>query len=167
MPAPNIIEWSIGKDFLNQPSIYHYRRQYQILRDMFNLRCVICNSPSRVAADCWDKGREYLESENLLVWSNKYQDDVCPKCNTTRAEFEEDNIFTRYNTMIICVGMRAGKSVLAGAPFSIVLVEHGKQSYRKLLTFVIGFLIIFEFFIEFISHTSLPWFVHTLLWFPL
>ena len=114
-PAPNIIEWSVGKNFLNQPSIYHYKRQYQILRDLFNLRCVICNSPSRMAADCWDKGKEYLESENLLVWSNRYQDDVCPKCNTTRAEFEEDNIFTRYNTMVICVGMRAGKSVLAGA----------------------------------------------------
>ena len=115
IPAPNIIEWSVGKTFLNQPSLYKYKRQYQTIRDLFNLRCVICNPPSRVAADCWDKGQEYLESENLLVWSNRHQDDVCPKCNTTRREFEEEGIFTRYNTLVACVGMRSGKSVMAGA----------------------------------------------------
>ena len=115
VPAPNIIEWSTGEKFLSQPSLFEYKRQYQTIRDLFNLRCVICNPPTRAAADCWDKGREYLESENLLVWSHKYQDDVCPCCGTTRAEFEEDKIFQRYKTFVACVGMRSGKSLMAGA----------------------------------------------------
>ena len=115
IPAPNIIEWSTGENFLSQPSLFEYKRQYQTIRDLFNLRCVICNPPTRAAADCWDKGREYLESENLLTWSHKYQDDVCPKCGTTRSEFEEDKMFQRYKTFVACVGMRSGKSVMAGA----------------------------------------------------
>lgn len=123
VPAPNIIEWSVGKSFLNQPSIYEYKRAYQVLRDMFNLRCPICNPPTRMAADCWDKGREYLESEVLLTWSSTYQDDICPKCGTTRIEFEEDNIFKKYSTFILNIGMRSGKTTLAGAYIG-TYVEH-------------------------------------------
>ena len=121
--APNIIEWSTSEKFLKQPSLFDYKRQYQTIRDLFQLRCPLCNKLDRQSIDCWDKGREYLESENLLAWSPKYHDDVCPACNTTRREFETDGIFKRYNTFVACVGMRSGKSVMAGAYLG-TYIEH-------------------------------------------
>ena len=121
--APNIIEWSTSEKFLNQPSLFDYKRQYQTIRDLFQLRCPLCNKLDRQSIDCWDKGREYLESENLLAWSPKHHDDVCPSCNTTRREFETDGIFKRYNTFVACVGMRSGKSVMAGAYLG-TYIEH-------------------------------------------
>lgn len=105
--APNIIEFSSSPQYLNIPSIFHHVRQYQILRDFFQYRCPICNSQKPEAIDCWDKGREYLESEALLVWTPKYDDDMCPKCNTTRTEFEEDDLLYRYNQLHGIVGMRS------------------------------------------------------------
>lgn len=122
-PAPNIIEWSVNEKYLNLPSLYSYKRSYQVLRDLFNLRCPLCNPIGLKYYDCWDKGREYLESENLLVWSKQYNDDVCPKCKTTRSEFETDEVFKRYNTMVLCVGQRSGKSVLGGSYLS-TYIEH-------------------------------------------
>lgn len=122
-PAPNIIEWSVNEKFLNQPTLYSYKRQYQVLRDLFNLRCPLCNPIGREHTDCWDKGKEYLQSENLLIWSKKYNDDVCPKCGTTRKEFELDDIFKKYNMMVLCIGMRSGKSVLGGSYLS-TYIEH-------------------------------------------
>lgn len=121
--APNIIEWSTSNKFLNQPSLFDYKRQYQTLRDLFQLRCPLCNKIDRASIDCWDKSKEYLESENLLTWSHKHQDDVCPSCNTTRREFEVDGIFKRYHTFIACVGMRSGKSVMAGTYLG-TYIEH-------------------------------------------
>jgi hypothetical protein len=62
------------------------------------------------AVDCWDKGKEYLESEALLIWTDKYNDDVCPKCGTTREEFVEDGLLLIYNQLHGIVGMRSGKT---------------------------------------------------------
>jgi len=57
--AGNIIEWIIGAKFLGQPQLFEYKRQYQILRDFFQIRCPICNPQGE--EDTWDKGKEYLE----------------------------------------------------------------------------------------------------------
>lgn len=114
IPAPNIIEFVATPQYLNIPSVYKHRRQYQILRDFFQYRCPICNSQKSEAIDCWDKSREYLESENLLVWEQKHEDDVCPSCKTTRAEFEQDGLLKRYNQLHGIVGMRSGKTATAG-----------------------------------------------------
>lgn len=115
-PAPNAIEWSTGKDFLDIDTLFHHRRQYQIIRDYFQLRCPLssCNDQSADAKDCWNKGQEYLESENLLIWDSKYHEDICPSCRTTRSEFLADKMLTLYNQMHVVAGMRSGKTATAG-----------------------------------------------------
>jgi len=115
-PAPNIIEWATRPEFLNIPRTYEFWRQYQVLRDLFQLRCPLstCNDQSPEAKDCWGKSRAYLESENLLVYSDAHKDDVCPRCGTTRMEFVADGLLDIYNQCHGVVGMRSGKTATAG-----------------------------------------------------
>jgi hypothetical protein len=110
VPAPNIIEFVASPQYLNIPSVYEYKRQYQVLRDLFQCRCPICNPSTPEAVDCWDKGKEYLQSEALLIWSMKLNDDVCPKCGTTRTELLLDKAIEKYNQLHGIVGMRSGKT---------------------------------------------------------
>jgi len=109
--APNAIEWIVGRDWCNVPSTYKMWRQYECIRDVFQLRCPICNSGD---GSCWGKTQTELEDELLLVWSEDFQEDVCPKCNTTRSQLTEDEIVKSYNMLHAVVGMRSGKSVMAG-----------------------------------------------------
>jgi len=112
--APNAVEWICKDQFLGQPSLYEYVRQFQVVRDFYQLRCPICNSQDPDKVDCWGKGKEYLQSEVLLVWNQGIYDDVCPKCRNTRADFVHDGMLHKYNTLIGVAGMRSGKSVVAG-----------------------------------------------------
>lgn len=114
-PAPNPIEWTANHEFLDVDTVYYYTRQYQLIRDFFQLRCPLssCNDQSPEARDCWGKGREYLQSENLLIYSHKYGEDVCPSCNSTRSELKSDNLLLNYNQMHAVIGMRAGKTATA------------------------------------------------------
>jgi hypothetical protein len=114
IPAPNIIEFVASPQYLNLPSVYKYTRQYQVLRDFFQCLCPICNSLKPDDIDCWNKGKEYLQSQSLLVWSQQYNDDVCPKCGSTRAELLEDKMLDKYNQLHGIVGMRSGKTATAG-----------------------------------------------------
>lgn len=137
--APNIIEWTTGTDFWNVPSTFEYYRQYQLLRDVFNLRCRICNSADPEAVDCWGKSRTYLESENLLIWSETYQDFVCPKCGTTQKEFFADGLMRPFNETIVIAGMRSGKSYFGGhvggysEHFNSALAVRGKNYLQRYL----------------------------------
>lgn len=127
-PAPNIIEWVTGIDYWNMPSTFDHWRQYQIMRDAFNLRCPICNSMRTEDIDTWNKGRIYLESETLLVWSEDQQDFVCPRCKTTQREFCLDGLFDPYNEIITIAGMRSGKSYLGaniGGYFEHFIITRG------------------------------------------
>lgn len=108
--APNIIEWVTGVDYWNVPSVYDYWGQYQLLRDVFNLRCKLCNSQKYEDIEVWGKSRSYLESENLLIWNEEYHDFVCPKCGNTLIEFIEDEVVEPYRDATVIVGMRGGKS---------------------------------------------------------
>ena len=110
--APNIVEWVTGVDYWNVPSTFRFFRQYQIMRDLFNLRCVLCNPQDRDSIDAWGKPRSYLESENLFVWNSEYNDYVCPKCHNTMTEHLNDGLITPYNELICIAGMRSGKSFL-------------------------------------------------------
>lgn len=113
--APNVIEWAVGREWLHQPILLDgddmdrrpHWGMYEVLRDFFELRCPNCN---KGRASPWGKMRAELEDEVLLRYTRGYDDDVCPKCNTTRAEFMEDGVFNGYNTFHAVVGMRAGKS---------------------------------------------------------
>jgi len=120
VPAPNAIEWTVGSQWCNAPSVYEYTRQYQVIRDFFELRCPICNKGGTEDGDAGDtmpggrpRSRYYLEGEVLLVWSADLEDDECPKCGTTRMEFIEDGFFRGYNQFHLIIGQRAGKSVVS------------------------------------------------------
>jgi len=106
IPAPNIIEFVSSPQYLNIPTLFDQKRQYQILRDIFQYRCPICNPMTKEAVDCWDKTKTYLESEVLLTWSQSEQDDVCPKCGSTRQELLADGALRKYNQVNAICGMR-------------------------------------------------------------
>ena len=139
-PAPNIIEWVTGLNYWNVPSTFGHSRQYQILRDVFQIRCPVCNSMKPEAIDCWDKSRTYLESEVLLVWNTEHQEFVCPKCGSTQYELIDDGLFANYDEMIVLAGMRSGKSYLGahvGGYFEHMLITwgmHGQGSIQRMLT---------------------------------
>src|SRR3990167_4340274 len=107
-PAPNAIEWAVTPEFADVESVYHHVRQYQVIRDFFQLRCPLssCNNQSPEYKDCWGKGREYLQSENLLIWSPSYNEDACPCCKTTRSEFVQDRLLNLYSQLHGVAGMR-------------------------------------------------------------
>jgi hypothetical protein len=138
-PAPNIVEWVTGLNYWNMACTFDHYRQYQIMRDAFLLRCPICNSTRPEDIDCWGKSRNYLESENLLVWNTEHNDFVCPKCKSTQRELVYDGMFPPYNEMIILAGMRSGKSYLGahiGGYFEHMLSAwgmKGKGSLQKML----------------------------------
>ena len=128
-PAPNAIEWAVRPDLGDVDSIYHHVRQYQIIRDFFQLRCPLssCNDQSPDAVDCWNKGREYLQSENLLIYNASTHEDICPSCRTTRSEFLKDGLLQTYNQMHVVAGMRT-------TPISThVYTNNGLKRFAELL----------------------------------
>lgn len=130
-PAPNAIQWTVGNQYLHNPSTFNHTRQYQIIRDFFELRCPLCNSISPEAIDCWGKSRMYLEGEVLLEWSHKHQMDVCPKCHTTRREYVEDRLFKDYNQMHAVTGMRCQPT------YTHILTNRGLRRLSSLLPSVV------------------------------
>ena len=109
--APNAVVWITAPQYLNVPSLYQHVRQYEIVRDFFQLRCPICNKGK---GDCWGKSEADLRSEVLLEWDQAQSCDVCPKCGMTRAEFIEEGLLFAYDNLVGIAGMRSGKSVVAG-----------------------------------------------------
>lgn len=123
--APNAIEWSVRPEYLNSPSLYDFQMSYQTIRDFFELRCPICNEGGTEEGQpgyCWGRSRESLESEVLLVWSNEYLEEVCPKCRTTRSELFDDGLVRNYNQLHLVSGMRSGKTVTGS--FIGTFLEH-------------------------------------------
>ena len=80
--APNAIEFVTSSNYWGATATYDYPVQYQIIRDLFNLRCPNdgCNDQSPSAKLCFGKSRETLQAENLLVWTDADNDFKCPKC---------------------------------------------------------------------------------------
>jgi len=112
--AGNIIEWTISPQFLNCPQVIDkYKRQFEILRSVAGIYCPVCNSTRAGALDCFDKSRFELESQVLLRWDEREQDEVCPRCKNTKRGLVEDGMIEPVDTLTLCVGMRSGKSVLA------------------------------------------------------
>lgn len=109
--APNVIEWITQKRFCNQPSIYKHWGAYSLVKEFFELRCPVCNSGSNaVPRDPWGLSRQVLESEVLMVWTPRHEDESCPKCGTTRSEFVEEGLFKSYRMLDAIIGQRSGKS---------------------------------------------------------
>ena len=116
--APNAIEWVTKKEYLDQPSLFKFYGAYSTIKEFFELRCPDCNSEDDVPRMPWVPGqantglsRDVLESEVLLAWSATYEDDVCPKCRTTRSEFVERGAFNNYRVLHAIIGQRSGKTL--------------------------------------------------------
>jgi len=129
-PAPNAIEWCARPEFLNSPDIYTHNGSYQMVRDIFELLCPLCKRPGDdnchyvdKKGDWQIKPRSVLEAQPLLRWSDVEQDDVCPKCDTTRHEFILAKLMRGYNQGLLIAGQRSGKSVASGAYIATYL-EH-------------------------------------------
>lgn len=109
--APNAIEWIVRPEFCDQPSLFAHWGAYRLIKEFFELRCPVCNDgPDSVPSDPWGLSKDVLESEVLLVWSPKNEDDTCPKCGTTRSEFVDDGLFQSFRTLNAIIGQRSGKS---------------------------------------------------------
>lgn len=109
--APNAVEWITGARYGGQPSLFKHWGAYRLVKDFFELRCPHCNEGEHaVPANPWGCTRETLESEVLLVWSQKDEDDKCPKCGDTRSQFVDDGIFNNHRVLHGIIGQRAGKS---------------------------------------------------------
>ena len=109
--APNAIEWVTGSRYCNQPSLFQHWGAYRLIKEFFELRCPNCNKyTDSVSTNPWGLSRESLESEVLLVWTPKHEDDACPKCGTTRSEFVDRGIFNNHRVLHAIIGQRAGKS---------------------------------------------------------
>jgi hypothetical protein len=152
--APNAVQWIVGERYLNIPTLWKNPRQYQLVRDYFQLLCPICNPAS--CADCWGKTPEQLQREVLLVWDEQAQEDRCPRCHSLRSELEEEGLLRRYDAMVGCAGMRSGKSVLAamiGSYMRHILIVLGIRS-RGLLHRLLGLLASQHLEIAFVATTQ-------------
>ena len=98
--APNIIQWVASPSYLNVPSLWSYPNEYRVLRDLFELQCPYCNT---------EEEPDDLRRE-ILLEHNK-----CPKCHATKLDLYRDGLVSGYNELTGVLGMRSGKTVLAGA----------------------------------------------------
>lgn len=127
-PAPNAIRWCVDPQYANSPALYEYPRSYQIIRDVFQLRCPICNP--RGGEDCWGKTRAQLDAEVLLEWDKDLGEDACPSCETPRSDFEADGLLKRINALHLVCGQRSGKSITAAligcyVEHRVLTIAHG------------------------------------------
>jgi len=98
----NIVDWIVNG--IGLQSLYEHPREYQIIRDFFMLRCPKCNE--KTDEDCFDKTIEEMKQEVLLELDYEKEIMVCPKC-----KYEVHRM--KFNTLVLCVGMRGGKTVTA------------------------------------------------------
>jgi len=97
----NIIDYAVRA--LGLRTIYKYKRQYQVLRDFFMLRCPVCNGKEM---DVWNMTEEEIEREVLMRLDMKSEKLVCDGCGHTVDRM-------KYRDLVLCVGMRSGKTVTA------------------------------------------------------
>lgn len=102
-PAPNAVRWCVDPAYADSPSLFQYKRSYQIVRDVFQLRCPVCN---RTTADAMARTPEELRREVLLEWSPDNNEDTCPRCQSKRSELEEDGLLDQVNALHLVCGQR-------------------------------------------------------------
>lgn len=115
LPRPsNAIEWASSDNFLSPHdiSIYDNRGQYYALREFFQCYCPACSSIR--GKDVFKVSKEELLKDDLLVYDYGRGIEYCPKCGATKSQFTVEGLLKEYNTLLGVVGMRAGKTTLAG-----------------------------------------------------
>jgi len=86
----NIVQWvenGLGLRTIRK----EYRKQYEVLRDLFSLRCPNCSDEINDTLMELD-----IKSEKLL----------CPRCGYVKERMD-------YDTLVLCCGMRSGKTATA------------------------------------------------------
>uniref|UniRef100_A0A7V3J9N3 Terminase large subunit gp17-like C-terminal domain-containing protein n=1 Tax=candidate division CPR3 bacterium TaxID=2268181 RepID=A0A7V3J9N3_UNCC3 len=113
----NIIQWIV--EGLGIETLYDYVRQYQVIRDFYELLCPVCAAEEDL--DCWGKTKEQLKRQVLfeLDWDEEVL--KCPVCGFVRERL-------KYDRLVLCVGMRSGKSATAAMI----------SSYTMMLWFALG-----------------------------
>lgn len=107
----NIVEWSV--EGLGLKSLYDYSRQYQTVRDFYELLCPVCAEDSDY--DCWNKSPEELSNQILLRLDWEAEVFRCPVCDYVKERLG-------YENLVACIGMRAGKTVLGAIVSSYTLM---------------------------------------------
>lgn len=105
--AKNIIDWIRNPQFLGRDTLYEYPRQYQILRDIYELLCPHCNDMSK-CIDCWDRSVWDMQHDVLLEYG------VCPKCGRTRYDLMDEGFIENIDEVILILGGRSGKTTMIG-----------------------------------------------------
>jgi len=101
--APNILEFCIGKKFLN---LKPYPRQIQLMLNLFEDYCPGCSDPKLVKNMFDQPIVEILDRVQLL---NKGK---CPKCKKTRNHWYKKGVFTQPWELCANMGQRSGKSAV-------------------------------------------------------
>lgn len=114
--AKNVIDWVTNSEFLGRTTLYDYPRQYQILRDSYELLCPRCNNLLRVS-DCWNRTTYDMQTDVLLEYG------ICPKCGVTRSELRKLGFVEEVGEVISIMGMRTGKTTMVGS-FDSTYVAH-------------------------------------------
>ena len=105
--AKNVIDWITNSQFLGRDTLYEYPRQYQILRDIYELLCPHCNDLSK-AIDCWDRTPWDMQHDVLLEFG------VCPKCGKSRYDLADEGYIEEIDEVILVLGGRSGKTTMIG-----------------------------------------------------
>jgi hypothetical protein len=130
--APNAIEWILREEFLDRHSLLDGREgtgdqetsppywgTYEFVRNVFELRCPLCNhgSPRMIGAT-----KMQIESETLLTYDVSIDDDACPRCRNTRSDFIADGMLHGFNAAHFVGGMRSGKTF--SSAYVCTYIEH-------------------------------------------
>jgi len=117
--AKNIIEFITSSEYLNQTAAWDYWGSLQTLIEFFELYCPNCN---RGPLQLWGKTKKQITQLVLLEYNQAIDQDQCPKCKTTRLEFEQQTWFTGFNQYHLLAGQRSGKT-FTGAQIACY-IEH-------------------------------------------
>jgi hypothetical protein len=99
--APNVVEFCMGKQFLN---IVPYPRQIQIMMHLYEDFCPSCSNPAYINSLHKQTISDIQDNVQFLLYGK------CPKCGKNRLDFYNDKVFKLPYELDACLGQRSGKS---------------------------------------------------------
>lgn len=120
----NIIDWLING--LGIWTVYQYKRQFQILVEFFGLLCEKCNK-KYIGQDFLGLSETLLRQLVLRELDYEKEVFVCRKCGSVVERLP-------YNELVLCVGMRSGKTTTAamiGSWVFYMVLNYGDSLDKK------------------------------------
>jgi hypothetical protein len=115
--APNPVEFIESTDFLNAPELFPV--QYETICKFFECWCPHCTDIENLQPAKGVPQEEYREIRKTHVL---FEHDKCPKCGITKADIREELRY--YRELVLCLGMRSGKSAFAALASAWILHEY-------------------------------------------